>query len=160
MGVGESFAEAFAKAALAAGVTLPTGGRAFLSVKDSDKPGLAALGRELVDLGFRLVGTRGTAKCLQDAGIETQVIDKVGQGRPHVADLLKNEQIDMIVNTTEGHQSISDSAVIRRLALQNKVCYTTTLTGGEAYCIAIRYSRDNSGETVRRLQDLYADVPG
>ncbi len=157
MGVGDSFGEAFAKAALGAGVLLPDGGRAFISVKESDKPGLAALCRDLVDLGFSLVATRGTARTLLEAGIETDVINKVTQGRPHVADMLKNEQIDLIVNTTEGHQSIADSAVIRRLALQNKVCYTTTLTGGEAYCIAIRYSRANPDETVRCLQDLHAE---
>ena len=157
MGVGDSFGEAFAKAALGAGVLLPDGGRAFISVKESDKPGLAALCRDLVDLGFSLVATRGTARTLSEAGIETDVINKVTQGRPHVADMLKNEQIDLIVNTTEGHQSIADSAVIRRLALQNKVCYTTTLTGGEAYCIAIRYSRANPDETVRCLQDLHAE---
>ena len=110
-----------------------------------------------MDLGFSLVATRGTARTLREAGIETDVINKVTQGRPHVADMLKNEQIDLIVNTTEGHQSIADSAVIRRLALQNKVCYTTTLTGGEAYCIAIRYSRANPDETVRCLQDLRAE---
>ena len=80
--------------------------------------------------------------------------------RDSVADMLKNEQIDLIINTTEGHQSIRDSAVIRRLALQNKVCYTTTLTGGEAFCIAIRYARDHQGETVRRLQDLHAEMVG
>jgi carbamoyl-phosphate synthase large subunit len=160
MGVGDSFGEAFAKASVGAGVALPSGGRAFISVKESDKPGLPALGRQLVDLGFRLVATRGTAKCFIEAGIPCEVINKVGQGRPHVADMLKNEQIDLIINTTEGHQSIRDSAVIRRLALQNKVCYTTTLTGGEAFCIAIRYSRDHEGETVRRLQDLHADMVG
>ena len=158
MGVGDSFAEAFAKAAAGAGVILPGGGRAFLSVKDSDKVGLIDLGRELVELGFVLVATRGTAKVLQGAGIECAMINKVGQGRPHVADLLKNEQIDLIVNTTEGHQSIRDSAVIRRLALQNKVCYTTTLTAGEAYCIAIRYERDHSQMQVRRLQDLHQEI--
>jgi len=157
MGVGDSFGEAFAKAALGAGVLLPDGGRAFISVKESDKPGLPALGRDLVDLGFSLVATRGTARTLQEAGIETDLINKVAQGRPHVADMLKNEQIDLIVNTTEGHQSIADSAIIRRLALQNKVCYTTTLTGGEAYCIAIRYTRANPDETVRCLQDLHAE---
>jgi len=156
MGVGDSFGEAFAKASLAAGVTLPQGGRAFLSVKDSDKPGLGQLGRELIDLGFSLVATRGTARCLLERGIDCEVVYKVGQGRPNVADMLKNEQIDLIVNTTEGHQSIRDSAVIRRVALQNKVCYTTTLTGGEAFCIAIRYERNHDNETVRRLQDLYA----
>ena len=73
-----------------------------------------------------------------------------------MADLLKNEQVDLIVNTTEGHQSIEDSAVIRRLALEKKVCYTTTVAGGEAYCIAISYGQNHRGEKVRRLQDLYA----
>jgi carbamoyl-phosphate synthase large subunit len=155
MGVGDSFGEAFAKASLGASVILPQRGRVFLSVKESDKPGVAALGRDLAALGFALVATRGTARRLNEAGIECQVINKVAQGRPHVVDKLKNEQIDLIVNTTEGHQSIRDSAAIRRLALQNKVCYTTTLTGGEAFCIAIRYSRENHEVKVRRLQDLY-----
>ncbi len=155
MGVGDSFGEAFAKASLAAGVILPQSGRAFISVKDSDKKGVVALAADLADLGFRLVATRGTARCLHEAGVECQVVNKVAQGRPHVVDMLKNEQIDLIVNTTEGHQSIRDSAAIRRLALQNKVCYTTTLTGGEAFCIAIRYSRENHEVKVRRLQDLY-----
>ncbi len=155
MGVGDSFGEAFAKASLGAGVILPQRGRAFLSVKDSDKPGAVALAGNLVALGFRLVATRGTARCLADAGIECKVVNKVAQGRPHVVDMLKNEQIDLIINTTEGHQSIRDSAAIRRLALLNKVCYTTTLTGGEAFCIAIRYSRDHDEIKVRRLQDLY-----
>jgi carbamoyl-phosphate synthase large subunit len=155
MGVGDSFAEAFFKAVLGAGVTLPKTGRAFLSVKEADREGLVAIGRELSLLGFSLVATHGTAATLRAAGIETDEINKVGQGRPHVADLLKNEQVDLIVNTTEGHQSIRDSAVIRRLALQRKVCYTTTVAGGEAYCIAIRYGIENRGETVRRLQDLH-----
>jgi carbamoyl-phosphate synthase large subunit len=155
MGVGDSFGEAFAKASLGAGVILPQSGRAFLSVKDSDKKGVVAVARDLVSLGFRLVATRGTARVLTDAGIVCQVVNKVAQGRPHVVDMLKNEQIDLIVNTTEGHQSIRDSAAIRRLALLNKVCYTTTLTGGEAFCIAIRYSRENQQIKVRRLQDLY-----
>jgi len=158
MGVGDTFGEAFAKATLAAGVTLPQGGRAFLSVKDSDKHGIVGLGADLVHLGFRLVATSGTARRLKEAGIETEVVYKVDEGRPHVVDLLKNEQIDLIVNTTEGHQSIRDSAAIRRLALQNKVCYTTTLAGGEAFCIAIRYARGNHDLKVRRLQDLYAGV--
>jgi carbamoyl-phosphate synthase large subunit len=156
MGVGASFAEAFAKAVAGAGVELPDRGRAFLSVKDSDKPGLVALARELVELGFRLVGTRGTARVVEAAGIPIERISKVGQGRPDVGDLLKNEQIDLIVNTTEGHKSIRDSAIIRRLALQNKVCYTTTLTAGEAYSIAIRYQRDQTSQTVRTLQSLHA----
>ncbi|MAZ45437.1 MAG: carbamoyl phosphate synthase large subunit [Gammaproteobacteria bacterium] len=156
MGTGEVFAEAFFKAVLGAGIVLPKSGRAFLSVKESDRIDLIGIGRNLVELGFELVATPGTAKALQEAGIKTDSINKVRQGRPHVADLLKNEQIDLIVNTTEGHQSIEDSAVIRRLALEKKVCYTTTVAGGEAYCIAIGYGQKHRGETVRRLQDLYA----
>jgi len=158
MGVGDTFGEAFAKATLGAGVELPQGGRAFLSVKDSDKPGIVGLGADLVQLGFRLVATSGTARRLIEAGIQTEIVYKVAEGRPHVIDLLKNEQLDLIINTTEGHQSIRDSAAIRRLALHNKVCYTTTLAGGEAFCIAIRYSRDNHELKVRRLQDLYSPV--
>ena len=152
MGVGDSFGEAFAKASLAAGEVLPNGGRAFLSVKDSDKEHLLDVAKELVALGFSLVGTSGTQRCLLAAGIECNRIQKVNEGRPDVSDMLKNEQIDLIINTTEGRQSIADSAVIRRLALQNKVCYTTTLTGGEAFCIAIRQGQ---GEQVRSLQDLH-----
>ncbi|MEM1433110.1 MAG: carbamoyl-phosphate synthase large subunit [Pseudomonadota bacterium] len=151
MGVGESFGEAFAKAALAAGVVLPESGRAFLSVKESDRPGVGPLGRVLTELGFKLVATAGTARALRAAGVETDVINKVTEGRPHVVDMLKNEQIDLIVNTTEGRQSIADSAMIRRLALQNKVCYTTTLAGGDAFAIAIR---SGYGERVRCLQEL------
>jgi carbamoyl-phosphate synthase large subunit len=155
MGVGDSFAEAFSRATLAAGVALPSGGRAFVSVKDSDKPFVADVARDLVDLGFTLVATRGTRKVLADAGIEAEQVNKVTEGRPDIADLLKNRRVDFIINTTEGRQSIADSAVIRRLALQFKVCYTTTLTGGEALCRAIRYGQ---GERVRRLQDLHAGV--
>jgi carbamoyl-phosphate synthase large subunit len=158
MGVGDSFGEAFAKAALGAAVILPQGGRAFLSVKESDQPGVVEVGRALLALGFRLVATRGTARVLNQAGLECQTVNKVAQGRPHVVDLLKNEQIDLIINTTEGHQSIRDSAMIRRLALQNKVCYTTTLTGGEAFAIAIRYRREHDDIRVRRLQDLHQQV--
>ena len=155
MGIGDSFPEAFAKATLGAGIDLPTGGRAFLSVKESDKPMIAAMARELVDLGFTLVATRGTRKVLEEAGIEADRVNKVTEGRPDISDMLKNRQVTLIVNTTEGRQSIADSAVIRRLALQFKVCYTTTLTGGEAFCAAIRYGR---GASVRRLQDLHAGL--
>jgi carbamoyl-phosphate synthase large subunit len=160
MGVGVTFAEAFSKAALGASVQLPSGGRAFLSVKDTDKPGLVALGRDLADIGFSLVATRGTANVLREAGIECAKVYKVGQGRPHVGDMLKNEQIDLIVNTTEGHSSIRDSAIIRRLALQYKVCYTTTLTGGAAFAIAIRHDRERALHgheiEVRCLQEMHA----
>ena len=165
MGVGDSFGEAFAKASLAAGVRLPRNGRAFVSVKNSDKPMTPGLAKQLRDLGFELIATKGTAACIQAAGVACELVNKVTEGRPDVADLLKNESIDLIINTTEGRQSIADSAVIRRLALEKKVCYTTTLAGGEAFCIAIRQAgldgaRDSAakrlpGIRVRRLQDLH-----
>jgi carbamoyl-phosphate synthase large subunit len=152
MGVGDTFGEAFAKAALAAGEIVPERGRAFISVRKPDKEGIVGVGRDLIELGFRLVATPGTQRVLAAQGVECAIVQKVKEGRPDVADLLKNEQIDLIINTTEGRQSVADSAVIRRLALQKKVCYTTTLAGGEALCIAIRQGR---GERVRRLQDLH-----
>lgn len=152
MGVGLTFGEAFAKASLGAGERLPSGGRAFLSVKDSDKVGVAKVAKDLVDLGFSLVATGGTLRVIREANIECSMIQKVNEGRPDVSDMLKNEQIDLIINTTEGRQSIAHSAIIRRLALLNKVCYTTTLTGGEAFCIAIR---EGIGERVTSLQDLH-----
>jgi carbamoyl-phosphate synthase large subunit len=152
MGVGLTFGEAFAKASLGAGERLPSGGRAFLSVKDSDKVGVVKVAKDLVDLGFSLVATGGTLRVIREANIKCSMIQKVNEGRPDVSDMLKNEQIDLIINTTEGRQSIAHSAIIRRLALLNKVCYTTTLTGGEAFCIAIR---EGIGERVTSLQDLH-----
>ena len=159
MGVGDTFGEAFAKASLGAGDRLPQGGRAFVSVKGSDKSQTPALARELHGLGFKLVATKGTAACIREAGIECDRVNKVTEARPDVSDLLKNERIDLIVNTTEGRQSIADSAVIRRLALERKVCYTTTMAGGQAFCIAIRQAREAAaGIKVRRLQDLHRDL--
>lgn len=152
MGVGASFGEAFYKASLGAGVTLPERGRAFISVKDSDKPLLAPVAKELDKLGFQFVATPSTRQVILQAGIDCVLINKVNEGRPDVSDMLKNEQIDLIINTTEGRQSIADSAIIRRLALQFKVCYTTTLAGGEAIAIAIRQGQS---EAVHRLQDLH-----
>ncbi len=153
MGVGDSFPEAFLKASIGAGEAIPSKGTAFLSVKPSDKPFVGELGRSLDRLGFRIVATRGTAATLREAGVESAVVNKVTEGRPDVSDMLKNETIDLIVNSTEGRQAIADSAVIRRLALRNKVCYTTTLSGGKAICRAIE---DGRSDTVRRLQDLHA----
>ena len=155
MGVGDTFAEAFAKASLGAGELLPRGGKAFVSVKPSDRPFVGAVGRELAALGFAIVATRGTARCLEEAGVPCEVVNKVTEGRPDIADLLRNDAVDLIVNSTEGRQAIADSAVIRRLALRHKVCYTTTLSGGEAFCKAIR---DGRVDTVRRLQDMHAEL--
>ena len=155
MGVGRSFGEAYAKSQIAAGVSLPNKGRAFLSVRNTDKPGIVEVGRQLQALGFELVATRGTAKVLAEVDLDVQVVNKVTQGRPHIVDMIKNDEISLIVNTTEGSQAIADSATIRSNALQHKVTYTTTLAGGLALCRALRQS-DLS--TVNRLQDLHQEV--
>jgi len=152
MGVGDTFAEAFAKAALGAGEILPKGGRAFISVRDGDKESVIRVGKMLVEIGFEIVATGGTAKVLNAAGIEATKINKVKQGRPHVVDSIKNGEIDLIINTTEGTQAIADSYAIRREALQNKICYTTTIAGADAICVAIM---SDGEKRVRRLQDLY-----
>ncbi|MFT6406346.1 MAG: carbamoyl-phosphate synthase large subunit [Marinomonas primoryensis] len=152
MGVGDTFAEAFGKAVLGGGTVLPTSGCAFISVRDVDKEGAVAVARRLADLGFDLVGTEGTAKYLTENGVAVRKVNKVNEGRPHIVDMMKNGEIDYIINTTSGTQAITDSSVIRRTALQRKVCYTTTLAGAEATSLAIGLT----GETkVRRLQDLH-----
>ncbi|CBL45908.1 Carbamoyl-phosphate synthase large chain [gamma proteobacterium HdN1] len=155
MGVGDRFGEAFRKASLGAGEKLPKGGRAFISVRDGDKQVAIKVGNYLRELGFDLVATRGTAKILGDAGIEVQVINKVVEGRPHIVDAIKNGEISLIINTTEGTQAIADSYAIRRTALQNKVAYTTTIAGALAICMALQ---DKAPETVRRLQDLHKEI--
>ena len=149
----DSFDEAFAKAALASGTRLPKGGKAFLSVRDADKPAAVQLARDLIAEGFSIVATEGTAEVLRAEGIKVEPINKVREGRPHIVDAIKNNQIALIINTTEGRKAIADSSQIRQSALQGKVTYATTLAGGEAYCRAIRFGPER---TVRRLQDLHA----
>ncbi|MGQ7262551.1 carbamoyl-phosphate synthase large subunit [Vreelandella sp. V005] len=156
MGSGDTFAEAFFKAQLGAGEAIPalTGERkAFLSVREPDKAGIIEVGRSLLALGFTLCATRGTAAALEAAGLAVEHVNKVYEGRPHIVDLLKNDEIAYIVNTTEGRQAINDSSVIRRTALARKVPYATTLAGANAVCMALEYGREI---TVRRLQDLHA----
>ena len=151
MGAGASFAEAYGKAQTAASDTIPNKGRAFLSVRDADKDQLPEIAKGLVELGFALVATQGSAKIISEAGMEVQLVNKVQEGRPHIVDMLKNHDVDFIVNTTEGKQAIADSYLIRRTALQNKVCYTTTMAGGRASVAALRHGEDR---TVHSLQDL------
>ncbi len=155
MGVGRTFPEAFYKALLGAGETLPRGGTAFLSVRGADKPVVAEVGRALERVGFRLVATAGTARMLEAAGLAVEKVNKVGEGRPHIVDLIKNGQIDYIVNTAEGRQAIADSYIIRRTALQHKVSYTTTLAGALATCQAMAAL---DGLEVYRLQDLHKEL--
>jgi len=152
MGIGDSFDEAFAKGMIASGGVLPDTGKAFLSVREVDKAGVVELAKSLIDTGFTLVATAGTAKAIAAAGIPVERINKVIEGRPHIVDAIKNGDIDLIVNTTEGRRAIADSAQIRQSALQKKLAYSTTLAGGDAVIRAIRYGAE---KTVRRLQDLH-----
>lgn len=139
MGIGQSFAEAYAKGMLAAGAKIPQPGTAFLSVRETDKKGIVELARELHRRGFKLVATGGTAKVIRAGGVECHHVNKVKEGRPHVVDMIKNDEIVLIVNTTEGRSAIVDSYTIRREAIMHSVCYTTTLSGGKATCQAISH---------------------
>jgi len=155
MGIGATFAEAFGKASLGAGEALPEKGTAFISVREVDKPAAIEVARMLIERGFNLVATRGTAKVIADAGLDVKVVNKVLEGRPHIVDMIKNDEVALIVNTTEGKQAIRDSFAIRRSALQHRVFYTTTITAAHAVCQALGISGE---PTVRRLQDLHAQM--
>ncbi len=153
MGIAKRFGQAFAKAQIGAGANIVRRRKAFLSVRDADKTRVGEIAKQLIALGFELLATRGTALVLQAAGLDCRRVLKVAEGRPHVVDYIKNDEIDFIVNTTEGKQAISDSFEIRRSALQHNVSYTTTLAGAEAASLAMKYE---DRETVTRLQDLQA----
>jgi carbamoyl-phosphate synthase large subunit len=155
MGIGRSFGEAFAKSQLAAGTELPRQGIAFLSVRDIDKPAAVDIAKELIALGFKILATRGTIKALEEAGITCTIVNKVAEGRPHIIDRLKNDEISFIVNTTEGKQAIADSYAIRRTALQHKVSYTTTIAGARATLLALKIK--NSSE-INQLQKLHQEL--
>jgi len=152
MGVGQNFSEAYAKAQLSAGERIPIEGSVFLSVRDSDRNVVGQLAKEFYDLGFKLIATKGTARVIKEKNIPVDIVKKVAEGRPHIVDLMKNKEVNLIVNTTEGRQSILDSASIRRTALEEKIYCTTTIEGGRAVCSVIR-NKDSWG--VERLQDLH-----
>jgi carbamoyl-phosphate synthase large subunit len=152
MGVGKTFGEAYAKAVEGGGSSLPTAGNALLSVRDADKKRCVEVASELADLGFTLYATGGTEDAISEAGITCQRVNKVMEGRPHLVDMIKNGDVSFIVNTTEGKQALLDSASIRRAALQHKVAYTTTISGAEATCMALRQMDDFS---VNALKDLH-----
>jgi carbamoyl-phosphate synthase large subunit len=133
MGVGETFGEALFKSQLGAGATLPEKGTVFLSVKDQDKGKVIAVAQLLHDMGYSLVGTRGTAQAIEQAGIPVKAVNKVKDGRPHVVDLLKNGDIQLVITTvSEVRSQIADSRSIRTTALAQRVTYYTTIAGGRA----------------------------
>lgn len=152
MGVGDTFAEAYAKAQLGANDEIPTKGTAFISVRERDKEGVVDVARSLIDLGFKLMATRGTAEVITKAGLNVEVVNKVKEGRPHIVDKIKNGKVHLILNTTEGRVAIADSSTIRSTAESNGVYYTTTLAGGHAVCQALAYGNQYS---VRKLQELH-----
>jgi carbamoyl-phosphate synthase large subunit len=155
MGVGRTFGEAFAKAQLGVGVMLPAGGTALLSIKDQDKPKAIEVAKMLVEQGFTIVATGGTATALTDAGVANERVNKVTEGRPHIVDMIKNNQISLIINTAQTKQAVADSDSIRKAALQHKVCYTTTIAGGLATAQAIACLEDNN---VNSLHDLHKEI--
>ena len=154
MGIDSDFALAFAKAQLGAGDRLPVGGRVFVSVKDADKPRLLEPVRLLVSWGWKIIATGGTATYLMDAGIPVESVNKVAQGRPHIVDRIKDGDVQLIFNTTEGWQSLKDSASIRASALTGDIAYYTTAAGCAAAVEAIGALRSRSLE-VKPLQDYY-----
>ncbi len=156
MGVGATFAEAFVKSQLATGVKLPASGRAFISVRGSDKDKVLDIARILAEQGFNLVATRGTAAALSVAGLAVTPVNKVHEGRPHIVDMIKNGDINLIVNTVEDKRGVHDSYSMRNAALQNKITYYTTLAGARAACAGIRHMKELQ---VYDLQGLHARLP-
>ena len=143
MGRGDTFGEAFGKAVKGAGESIPSSGNVFVSVKDNDKKYLPSLCGKLEKLGFTIVATKGTAEALKDTNIKVKLINKVLEGRPHIVDAILNKEIDMIINTTEGRQSIKDSFSIRRSALEHSVLFTTTVSGGFAIVESLEKGVEN-----------------
>jgi carbamoyl-phosphate synthase large subunit len=152
MGIGSSFGEAYAKAQKAANKNIPISGLAFISVKETDKKYLEDLIPLIVEQGFSLIATKGTAKTINELGYPVQLINKVTEGRPHIVDELVNNSIGLLINTTEGSQSIKDSASIRRTALQNKLFCVTTIFG--AFALVEALSKDPASWTFDSLQEI------
>ena len=157
MGIADHFGQAFAKAQLGGGKEMPRSGKVFISVRDADKNRVIKVAEELVARGFEIVATSGTARVLQSANVPCKIVNKVNEGRPHILDMIKNDEIQFIINTTEGEQAIADSYEIRRSAVSHKVCYNTTLAGGEAATMALDYngiSEVNSLQTLHQLTEI------
>ena len=155
MGVGTTFAEAYAKAQMGAGEVIETSGNAFISVRDRDKNNVVEVAEKLMELGYSLVATHGTAEVIEKAGLSVTGVNKVAEGRPHIVDMLKNDEIQVVFNTTEGKQAIADSSTIRRTALRHNVFCTTTIAGALAVCEALKFGNNMS---VYTIQDLHAKL--
>lgn len=157
MGVGASFGEAFVKSQIAASSFLPESGRVFISVKAQDKGKAVDVARQLIDMGFSVVATRGTAAAMTEQGLDVQSVNKVTEGRPHVVDMMKNGDIAMVINTVESRRNaVADSRVLRTNALSAGITYFTTMAGACAAVEGLQYLRDSDGDlTVYSLQELH-----
>jgi carbamoyl-phosphate synthase large subunit len=154
MGIDKSFGLAFAKSQLAVGQKLPLKGTVFISVKDEDKMALLETAFRFYDMGFNIVATRGTSAYLSDHGVLNKKVNKVREGRPHVVDMIKNGEIDLVINTTNNKKAVSESYSIRRTALTLNVPYTTTIAGGRATALAIKAMKEGTLE-VKTLQEYH-----
>ena len=155
MGIGADFAGAFTRSQLGAGITLPRQGAVFISVKDEDKPDMLPICRDLKDLGFTLIATSGTADALNAAGIETETVNKVMQGRPHAVDYMLDGKINLVFNTAQGAAAVRDSFSLRQTALTNSIPYYTTVPEAGAAVIAIRTMQKGT-LAVQSIQDYLA----
>ena len=157
MGGSDTFGTAFAKAQLASGQRLPDRGRAFISVNDDDKQHVVPVARDLAELGFELIASRGTAAYLRAHGLDVEVVYKINEGRPHVGDRLLDREVQLVINTPLGRESFFDDITMRRIAMLYGVPCVTTLTGAAATVSAIRALRSEK-RSVRPLQEYHAGV--
>lgn len=156
MGVGKTFGEAFVKSQLGAGTKLPRSGKVFLTVKNSDKPRAVQVAQQLVTLGFELLATKGTAAAIAEAGVAVQQVNKVTEGRPNIVDMIKNNEVAMVINTVEERRNaIADSRHIRTSALLARVTTFTTIAGAEAAVEGMKFM-DNLG--VISVQEMHAQL--
>ncbi len=153
MGFGKTFGEAYFKAQRAAGVILPKEGNVFISVRDHDKEPICEVASELIDMGFKIYATSGTFLYLADAGIVCSKINKVKDGHPHIVDMIKNNEVHLIINTTEGARSIKDSFSIRKEAQNHKISLTTTVSGAKAFCKAIKFIDDFGAQDLKQRHE-------
>ena len=154
MGVGKTFVEAYIKSQLGASTSLPKSGTAFISVRKEDHQNVIDIAKSLNDLGFKFIATKGTAKILKENNMDVISVNKVAEGRPHIVDMIKNDEIDFIVNITEDKKAIADSYEIRRNALQNKITYYTTLFGARAACKAMNFSKELGVSSLQNLHKI------
>ena len=157
MGIGASFGEAFLKAQNAAGAEIPSAGKMFISMRDADQVPAVEVARFFGEHGYEILATRGTAGVFEEAGINVAIVNKVSEGRPHVVDMIMNDEIDIIVNTVSDKQSLEDASEIRRVAIQHKVTNYTTLAAAQAACEALALDRTKEN-SINRLQDLHKEV--